>query len=90
MAFTVTTLPLLIRLPPRVETIVEELEFCDRIISLLILKIVLYVNWICLDYWQSVSGGELDYLLPVGINTQVQLITPDNVLTNHYISVDIV
>jgi hypothetical protein len=41
MALTVTTLPLLISLPPRVETIYEELGFCGRIISLLILKIIL-------------------------------------------------
>ena len=46
------------------------------------------MNWIYLDYWQSVSGKELDYLIPVGINTEVQLITPDNILTNRlYISV---
>jgi len=41
MAFTVTTLPLLISLARRVETIFEELGFCGRIILLLILKIVL-------------------------------------------------
>jgi len=46
------------------------------------------MDWIYLDYWQSVSGGEFDYLIPVGINTQVQLITSDNVHANDlYISV---